>query len=295
MNPMANSPHYLTLQDGRKLTYAEYGDCQGTPLLFFHGTPGTHLIAQMAEEGAKKYGFRLIAPDRPGLGESDLQPQRQLYHYPLDIVQLLHALGLKQCGIVAISGGVPYALQCAHDLPEQIPFVVSLSGWVSYGRPEVKQVSIPKIFRFFHWCDQHCRLITALVGVGMRAGLQKKPDKMIKNFITTLPTADQKILAQEPYYTILRQDLQNAFAQGWRGPAQEGALQFAVPGYEFSSLRQPLLLLHGTADNIAPYAMVEVMKDHLPNVKELRRVEEGGHFCAITEQDWIYPAIRKLL
>lgn len=32
-----NEEYILILKDGRKLGYAEYGDPQGKPLMFFHG------------------------------------------------------------------------------------------------------------------------------------------------------------------------------------------------------------------------------------------------------------------
>ena len=31
----------LRLSDGRQLGYADYGDPDGTPVMFFHGTPGS--------------------------------------------------------------------------------------------------------------------------------------------------------------------------------------------------------------------------------------------------------------
>lgn len=34
----------LRLPDGRTLSYADYGDPQGTPLIGLHGTPGSRLM-----------------------------------------------------------------------------------------------------------------------------------------------------------------------------------------------------------------------------------------------------------
>ncbi len=33
----------IVLKDGRTLGYAEYGDLTGTPIILFHGTPGSRL------------------------------------------------------------------------------------------------------------------------------------------------------------------------------------------------------------------------------------------------------------
>lgn len=33
----------ITLKDGRRLSYAQYGDPEGKPLFFFHGWPSSRL------------------------------------------------------------------------------------------------------------------------------------------------------------------------------------------------------------------------------------------------------------
>jgi pimeloyl-ACP methyl ester carboxylesterase len=68
-----HSSHSLYLRDGRRLGYAEYGDPQGLPVFFFHGTPGSRFECGHADiaDDFRRAGARLIAPDRPGIGLSD--------------------------------------------------------------------------------------------------------------------------------------------------------------------------------------------------------------------------------
>ena len=54
----------LTLPDGRRLAYAEYGDPHGQPTLYFHGFPGSRVEAALAHSSALGTGARLIAVDR---------------------------------------------------------------------------------------------------------------------------------------------------------------------------------------------------------------------------------------
>jgi len=79
----------LALPDGRSLAYAEFGDPDGRPVLFFHATPGV----------------RLIAPDRPGVGRSTPQPHRRLLDWPDDVRHLADALGLERFAVVGFSNG----------------------------------------------------------------------------------------------------------------------------------------------------------------------------------------------
>jgi len=61
----------ISLPDGRRLAFADYGDPQGQPLFFFHGFPGSRYDGAYTGQAAAGMGIRLIAPDRPGMGYSD--------------------------------------------------------------------------------------------------------------------------------------------------------------------------------------------------------------------------------
>lgn len=283
------------LHDGRKLAYGNYGDLAGEPLLFLHGYPGTNLMAQLAQEGAQKYGFRLIAPDRPGMGDSDFLQGRALHHYSIDVLQLLNRLGIDRCGIVAISGGSPYAFQLAHDLPQRIRFVASLSGWLSYGRPEAQSIKIDCIFRIFGWSMNHVRPVAALTVRSIAYMLQHHIDKALARLIHDLPEADKAILRNPRYRAIVAADLQNAVKQGWQGVYQDAQIQFSHPAFALQSVQQPVILLHGKQDTVAPFTFMQILKRQLPNVFAVLELERAGHFCAVTEQDWIFETIHRLM
>ncbi|MDA1004205.1 MAG: alpha/beta hydrolase, partial [Chloroflexi bacterium] len=121
----------ITLADGRRLAYAEYGAPTGVPVFVFPGTPGSHLLSSVAEQPALARGVRIIAPDRPGIGRSDDQPGRRFSDWPADVAQLADALGCERFAVVGISGGGPYALSCASALPAR----VTIAGIVSSPAP----------------------------------------------------------------------------------------------------------------------------------------------------------------
>src|SRR5688500_4433105 len=87
---------HLRLRDGRTVGYAEYGDPDGVPLLFFHGTPGSRLQLRALDEPARRHHVRLLAPDRPGFGESSPQPGRTVGQYADDIRELADDLRLER-------------------------------------------------------------------------------------------------------------------------------------------------------------------------------------------------------
>lgn len=63
----------LRLADGRRIGYAEYGDAQGAAVLAIHSTPGSRFMFALTDRAARERGLRIIAPERPGYGLSDVR------------------------------------------------------------------------------------------------------------------------------------------------------------------------------------------------------------------------------
>lgn len=120
----------LRLPAGRTLTYATLGaeegaaedrrdaggpgstarDRNGRPVVVVLDGPGSRGLARAAAPAATALGIRLVAPDRPGAGGSTAAPDRRLTDWPDDHAALLDALGVERAGVLAQSGGTPFAL-----------------------------------------------------------------------------------------------------------------------------------------------------------------------------------------
>src|SRR4029079_7237537 len=98
-------PHdkQIRLSDGRRLGYAEYGDPNGRPVLFFHGFGTSRVICPPDVELARSLGARLIAVDRPGIGLSEALPGRRLLDWPRDVAELANQLKLDRFAIIGWS------------------------------------------------------------------------------------------------------------------------------------------------------------------------------------------------
>ncbi|MDY6054667.1 alpha/beta hydrolase [Micrococcus sp.] len=102
------------------LHHAEYGDPAGVPVVHFHGTPGSRLEGGALDAAARTAGVRLIVPDRPGMGRSPHVPGRRLQDWPATFTQLLDGLGVERVGVLAWSGGGPYAVAVLAHAPERV-------------------------------------------------------------------------------------------------------------------------------------------------------------------------------
>ncbi|KAI0436907.1 hypothetical protein F4803DRAFT_198279 [Xylaria telfairii] len=128
--PDANRPSEL------KVTYADFGHRNDERVLLFCGPLfGSRYVPATKDRLAKRYGVRVISPDRPGFGSTtDVEPADRIRVW-LDIVEgLLQHLGIKQVSVIGYSGGSVYAmnvlLHLRHLLHPTHPYVALCTPWV---------------------------------------------------------------------------------------------------------------------------------------------------------------------
>src|SRR3954464_12552820 len=106
---MSNRTDKLILASGASVTLSEYGDPAGKPVFFCHGWPSSRTMAELAHDAATELGARIISPDRPGIRDSQFQPDRRLSDWPPFLNEIADRLAIDRFRILAISGGAPYA------------------------------------------------------------------------------------------------------------------------------------------------------------------------------------------
>src|SRR5262245_9177766 len=74
----------ITLRDGRRLGFDDFGPPDGLPVLFFHGFGSSRVVRHPDDRIAEELGARMIAIDRPGIGLSTRQPNRRTLDWPGD-------------------------------------------------------------------------------------------------------------------------------------------------------------------------------------------------------------------
>src|SRR5207253_2336883 len=121
----------IRVRQGRQMGIAEFGPPDGQAVIWFHGTPGAR--RQIPEEArliAAAEGIRVIGVDRPGVGLSTGHLYDALVDIVPDIEIVADRLGIERFATVGLSGGGPYALAAAHELPDRVPAVGILGGVV---------------------------------------------------------------------------------------------------------------------------------------------------------------------
>src|SRR5438132_13060742 len=110
------------------ISFEEYGDANGEPVIFCHGWPSSQIMARLTDEPARDLGIRIISPDRPGISGSSLQPDRKLTDWPRLVERIADHLDIGEFRMLAISGGAPYAYAAAAALPQRVRAIAIVGG-----------------------------------------------------------------------------------------------------------------------------------------------------------------------
>ncbi|PIE95746.1 alpha/beta hydrolase [Bacillus fungorum] len=171
--------HIITLQDGRKLAYIEYGKTNGLPVMLFHGTPGSRIWSLTDDMVAKRFGIRLISIDRPGYGLSDQKRNRTVLDWAEDVNELADQLKLQTFSIIGVSGGGAYAAACAYQIPERLQSVQMVSSATPF-EDEKPPASMCRENRIAFFISKQLPLLLKWVYRTQKKQMEKNPEKYIQ-------------------------------------------------------------------------------------------------------------------
>ncbi|WP_139790751.1 acetoin dehydrogenase dihydrolipoyllysine-residue acetyltransferase subunit [Rhizobium rhizosphaerae] len=115
---LADDVSMAALTRGR-MAYLDNAAGQGVPLLLLHGFAGDHTTWATIAAGLKRAGRRVIIPDLPAHGLTEIE-ESDPYGLGSDLVELLARLGVDQVSVLAHSLGAVAAVNLAKAAPERV-------------------------------------------------------------------------------------------------------------------------------------------------------------------------------
>src|SRR5262245_52074341 len=125
--------------DGVELAVLDEGD--GPPVLLLHGFPDSSRLWRNQVPALVRAGYRAIAPDLRGFGESDRPEAAEDYAIArsvADVLAILDALEVPRANVVGHDWGAALAWLVAAFAPDRVERLVVLS----VGHPNVRDRSI---------------------------------------------------------------------------------------------------------------------------------------------------------
>ena len=117
------------------IAYREAGPPDGRSVLMLHGYPESSYMWRAPLEAAAAAGWRAVAPDLPGFGDSPPDPPGTWEHHVEHVERLCEGLELGKVVLVAHDWGGLIGLRWACEHPERIrALVISASGFFSDGK-----------------------------------------------------------------------------------------------------------------------------------------------------------------
>jgi hypothetical protein len=110
----------FTLSDNRLLTWFEYGDPEGLPIIIFESIGGALPNHQDSTQYYLEKKLRIIVIIRPGYGSSTSKEKISYKNFSHDVVELLDHLRLKKVSVIGYSLGGAYGSVFAACYPERV-------------------------------------------------------------------------------------------------------------------------------------------------------------------------------
>lgn len=284
---MAGREHAVRLPDGRTLAVLERGPSDGTPVVAFHGCPGSRLDAAPGlDDALAREGVRWLAVDRPGFGRSDPHRRRTLRSTAGDAAVAAEALGAERFAVYGLSAGGPYAVAVAAAAPERVTHALVVSG-VGPPDPAFTEGMRGDVQLLHHLS----RRAPWLVAAGMRRA-RSDPRKALAKAAEGAPPADAEVLGRPEVAGLVAASMREGLRRGGRCVAEDLALLSAPWDVDPRAVAAPVELWHGEDDATVPLAHAERLAALLGDAA-LRRLPGEGHYLAFARGDELVAALAR--
>jgi pimeloyl-ACP methyl ester carboxylesterase len=263
--------------DGSVIAVEVVGEQGAAPLLFCHGLADSRLSARLFAPAAGELGWRVVAPDRPGVGGTDPRRLRRVADWVEDAALVLDAVGADTAALLGISAGGPFAAACAAAMPgraRNLLLVAPLGppGWPTRGMAPGQRLSLAVARRAPAFCGWF---------LGRLATLARRSPRLFLRLATSeLPGPDRRALEQPGMREAFLAGYTEAFRRGSAGVAQDLRVLTRPWGFELGSIQAPTSIHHGEADTTVPPQHARLFAEAIPGA-QLQLHPGQGHFSIL--------------
>ena len=241
----------IRYKNGNALSYTEFGDKSGYPILIQHG-----LIASITDydlfERLVDLGARLISIARPGYGESSPYVMKNIGEWADIVSALIDKLELAHFDILGMSSGAPYSYAIGYKFPGKVRNIFIFSG--------IPALYDEQVVSFWPW------------EVKKNAGLAEMEKLAYELFFSNCSPED-----------LARADIKDSMMNDCFGLAQDFRLRGMDWGFKLSEVKENVIMRHSRSDNFVTAEMTAKLLPHC----QFEARENEAHFSKELLDDFI--------
>jgi len=254
--------------------------------MWFHGSPGARRqVPPVGRKAAEELGLRVVSLERPGVGDSTDHTYERLGDWATDVAFVADQLGHDRFMIVGLSGGGPYALACAHELPDRVAAVGLLGALVPTAGDDAIAEGIVALSRRFNGA---LSMMRRPLGTGLWAMMRAAnplSHLMVQGFARMMPEGDRRVLGDPALEAMFVDDLTVGSRRQFRAFVNDAILIGRPWGFRLADVKVPVRWWHGDADPFVPLAQAQQAASMLADAELVVRHGEShlGDFAAADE------------
>lgn len=277
------APLRVSTQRG-PVEYAEWGE--GPAVLSLHGAMGGYDQGIILARTVGESGYRHVAVSRPGYLGTPLTAGRTPQEQADLCADLLDALDIDRTAVMAVSGGGPTALQFALRYPDRcwgLVLVSTCSGPIRSRVPLAFHVI--KFLARWPW-----------FAAAMRRRAERDPEAAARRSIPD-PVVRARTLQDPdagPLFLALLRSTSDQMALRLSGTENDIRVTRTTT-YPLERIAVPVLVVHGTADSLVPFAQHgQALATRIPGA-ELLAIEGGEHVAIFTHRAGVQSRVTQFL
>lgn len=238
----------------------------GPAVLVIHGAGGGFDQGVIFAETFLPEGYRWIAPSRFGYLRSPLPEDASTAAQADAFAALLDAEGIDRVAVMAVSGGVPPALQLAERHPDRVTalMLISSAPYTPY-TTEAQGLPVPAwVYSALFSSDFPLWLVRLLAPQALEGLFDIRADLKPGMSPSDREFADAMVAAFLPV------------TQRLDGVRNEAAAIDPAARYDVSGIIAPALVIHTRDDGLNPFDIAERLDRDLPQSR-LVALDTGGH------------------
>ncbi len=249
----------ISLRDGRRLCVTRMGAEGGKPVILLHGMLSGVTMTARAEGAFAASGYSVIAPWRPGFGESDPQggdAAGYAQRFAADLCEMMDQLGLRAAPVIGHMSGSICAMAAAAALPKRFTHVLLVAGALPFtttgqiGQMTARQRVIAYTARFAP------RIFPMIVRAGISqvdsaGGLQRLIAALYRH-----SPPDAALINDPEVHFIVERAIRQSVAQGPDAFVVDGLTAPTDWSAAFLAAKVPVRILHGDNDPAMPFSVV---------------------------------------